>query len=81
MQRDEALSEMDKPLYESQELENDMNYFCKKLRITREQLDTYLEAENGHYTDYANWDGYLKFLRNVRSLAEKTRGRRIQGYS
>ena len=81
MTRDQALTEMAKPLYDARELENDMNYFCKKLRISRDQLDGYLAAPNGHYTDYPNWDSRLAFLNRLRRFAEQLRGRRIKGYS
>ena len=81
MTREQALTEMAKPLYDARELENDMNYFSKKLRITRDELDGYLAAPNGHYTDYPNWDSRLAFLNRLRRFAEQLRGRRIKGYS
>ena len=81
MTRELALTEMAKPLYDARELENYMNYFCKKLRITRGELDGYLAAPNGHYTDYPNWDSRLAFLNRFRRFAEQLTGRRIKGYS
>ena len=81
MTREEALTEMEKPLYEARDLENDMNYFCKKLRITRDDLNGYLAAPNGHYTDYRIGIAVLLFCADYVVLLSACAERRIKGYS
>ncbi len=60
MTRDEALAKLQEPLYDPEELETDIEYFCKKLRITREQFDSYLTSPSHHHTDFPTWDGRYK---------------------
>jgi len=81
MTRDEALSELSKPLYDARELEIDINYFCKKLRITREQYEGFIVGPQARYDAYPNWDNLHRRLKRVQRLAERVVGRRINVYS
>jgi hypothetical protein len=78
--RDQALVELEKPLYDPKELENDIIYFCKKLRITREQFNDLMQQKNAHYTDFPNWDKYRNFLKYVQKSVASILGRRVEGY-
>ena len=44
MSRDEALKKLDESLYDSKELEEDIVYFCKKLRISRADFDEFTKG-------------------------------------
>ena len=81
MSREEALIKLAEPLYDLQELEIDIAYFCKKLRITRQQFDEFLTGPTHHHADFANWDGRYRMLKKVQGMIERMRGRQIKVYS
>jgi N-acetyl sugar amidotransferase len=79
--RDEALRELAQPLYEPLELENDLDYFCKKLRISRSEFDGFMEAPLRRHTDYPNFGARHRMLKRVQSAVLRFTGRRIANYS
>jgi hypothetical protein len=81
MTRDEALVELAKPLYDPRELETDIAYFCKKLRIARPQFDEFMMAPSHHYTDFPTWEGRYRMLKRFQRWAEVITGRRVSVYS
>jgi hypothetical protein len=81
MTREEALAELEKPLYDPRELVTDIAYFCKKLRITREQFDAFISQPPHHHSDYPTWDSRYRALKRVQRLVEKLLGRRVNVYS
>lgn len=81
MTRDEALEKLAEPLYDPQELEIDIAYFCKKLRISRQQFDAFMAAPSHHYTDFPTWDARYRLLKKVQGLVERILGQRVNVYS
>jgi N-acetyl sugar amidotransferase len=81
MTRDAALVKLDEPLYDPAELEIDITYFCKKLRMTRQQFDALLKVPTHHYSDFPNWDGRYQKLKRLQTLVTKLLGREIKVYS
>lgn len=81
MTREEALTKLAEPLYDPQELEVDITYFCKKLRITRQQFNDFLSGTSHHHTDFPTWDGRYRLLKKFQRLIERSLGRRVQVYS
>ncbi|NQY82903.1 MAG: N-acetyl sugar amidotransferase [Alphaproteobacteria bacterium] len=81
MTREEAMAKLDEPLYDSEELEIDLNYFCKKLRISREQYEDFITGRSSQYTDYPNWLGRHRLLKSIQARVESLLGRRINIYS
>lgn len=81
MTREQALQKLDEPLYDPRELEIDITYFCKKLRITRAQFDTYLKAPNRRYEDFPNWGSRHRLLKKVQALVQRVSGRGLRVYS
>jgi N-acetyl sugar amidotransferase len=81
MSREEALAKLAEPLYDSQDLEVDITFFCKKLRITRQQFDGFLAEPSHHHTDFPTWDGRYRLLKKIQGLIERCLGRRVQVYS
>lgn len=68
MSREEALLELDKPLYSYLDLKNDKEYIAKKLDLTVSELDNLIDAPNKHYTDYPNGEkifNILKFFKKI----------------
>ncbi|MGI2027323.1 N-acetyl sugar amidotransferase [Endozoicomonas acroporae] len=81
MTRKEALEKMDEPLYDKDELEIDIAYFCKKLRISREQFDQYIKNPNHHYDEYPNWNKNYQRLKGLQSLVTRITGKKLKVYS
>ncbi len=81
MTREVALAKLAEPLYDPDELEIDIAYFCKKLRLSRGQFDELMRAPTHHYTDFPNWDGRYRLLKKVQGMVARITGRRIKVYS
>ena len=81
MTRDEALEKLKEPLYDKGELEIDINFLCKKLRISREQFDEFLKPPGRYYSDYKNWDRLYKITKFIQKKIQKVLGRKINVYS
>ncbi len=79
--REEALKQLDEPLYDAAELASDIAYFCKKLGITRAQFDEYVSQPNRHYSDFANWDSRRGLAKRAQGLIRRLLGRNIKVYS
>lgn len=81
MTRDEALVKLAEPLYDADELEIDIAYFCKKLRITRCQFDELLKAPVRRHDEFPTWSGRYRLLKSIQLTLARITGRRIRIYS
>lgn len=81
MTREQAIVELEKPLYDKDELERDINYFCKKVRISRAQFEEFMAAPLRHYTAFRNWNGRYRILKRLQGCVESLTGRRVGAYS
>lgn len=81
MTRDIALAKLEEPLYDKSELEIDITYFCKKLRISRQQFDNLMMAPIHHYSDFPNWDVRYQRMKKIQAIVQKFLGRDIKVYS
>ncbi|MBO6633380.1 MAG: N-acetyl sugar amidotransferase [Rhizobiaceae bacterium] len=81
MTREEALERLEQPLYEPRELEADITYFCKKLRISRAEFDEIMKAPNHHHTDFPTWESRQRVAKSAQSAVEWFLGRRVSVYS
>jgi N-acetyl sugar amidotransferase len=81
MTRSEALAELGQPVYDSDEREIDLDFFCKKLRITRGEYEEFINGPKGSYHAYPNWEGRYRLLKRIQSVVERIRGKRINVYS
>ena len=79
--RDEAIKKLEEPLYDMAELEIDITYFCKKLRISRDEFNVLMAAPTHQYSDFANWDGRYLRLKALQRIAGRIFGRQIRVYS
>jgi N-acetyl sugar amidotransferase len=79
--REQALVELAKPLYDPHELQNDIDYFCKKLRISRAEFDELMARPVHHYSDFNNWDSQYKVLKAIQRLVQKLLGKKVNVYS
>lgn len=78
--REDALADLEEPLYDAGELKEDKAYIAKKLQISTQELEAHIAAPNGHYSQYKNWNARLGILKGIQAFAEKTLGRDIKNY-
>lgn len=81
MSREEAMAKLAEPLYAADELEIDIAYFCKKLRITRSQFDELVQAPVHRHSEFPTWDGRYRLLKALQSTVARITGRRLRMYS
>ena len=81
MSRDEAIAKLEEPLYDKAELETDITYFCKKLRISRSDFNELMSAPVHHYSEFPNWNRRYRYLKNIQRLLGRIMGRDIKVYS
>ena len=75
MSRDEAINELNKPLYSSTELEKDINYFIKKMGISRDEYELIMNKKPIEHLNYPSNDylfsrmsDVIKFVKNYVTL-------------
>lgn len=81
MTRAEALAKLEEPLYQPDELEIDIAYLCKKLRITRPEFDALMAVPLHSYSDYANWDTRHRLLKRAQAVVSRMLGKSLNVYS
>ncbi|WP_426217520.1 N-acetyl sugar amidotransferase [Pseudomonas sp. DWRC2-2] len=81
MTREVALEKLSEPLYEADQLELDISYFCKKLRISRAEFEGFMSAPIHHYTDFPNWEGRYRVLKWLQGFVARVTGKRLSVYS
>jgi hypothetical protein len=73
--------ELKEPLYDPRELETDIAYFCKKLRISRQEFDVLMQAPPRHHTEFPNWESRQRLAKGAQATIERLLGRRVAIYS
>ncbi|MDP2416300.1 MAG: N-acetyl sugar amidotransferase [Hydrogenophaga sp.] len=81
MMREDALHKLEEPLYAPADLEIDIDYLCKKLRISRQEFDGIMGVEVHDYSDFPNWDGLCESALNVKKIMKKISGFDFKAYS
>lgn len=79
--REFAIEKLKEPLYDPFELEIDLDYFCKKLRITREQYENFICGQKKNYSDFPNWMRLYSLIKLAQKYFEKIFKIRINIYS
>jgi hypothetical protein len=75
------MEKLKEPLYEQSELEIDLDYFCKKLQITRDHYEGFIRGEKNKYSDFPSWESRYRVLKLLQKCIEKLLRRRINVYS
>jgi N-acetyl sugar amidotransferase len=75
--RDEALLELQKPLYDPSEFEEDRDFFIKKLGISRNEFDTIISIPPKRHEDYPSNKKMLDLVRRIKFFLRK-RGFKIE---
>ena len=81
LSRNEALEELEKPLYDEGELKKDLAYISKKLQISIEELSNLIDAPGVQYSKFKNWDSNYSKLKYVQKFVEKVFNRNIKNYA
>ena len=79
--REQALIELDKPLYKEFELKEDIAYISKKLGIGVDELEQLVQSKGYAYSEFSNWDRRYSFMKSAQSLVQKMMGRNVKKYS
>jgi hypothetical protein len=69
MTKEQAKSELQKSLYDPQELAEDKAYWIKKLGVTEAEYERVMAEKPSFYTDFANNEASLKRLKNTAGMA------------
>lgn len=81
MSRDEALANLAEPLYDPDELQVDVAYFCKKMRISRDEFDEFMTVPRHSYAEYPNWGGRYRLLKRAQRIVARATGKDLRVYS
>ncbi|MGX1173807.1 N-acetyl sugar amidotransferase [Pseudomonas sp. R151218B TE3479] len=79
--REEALERLAQPLYDLDELQYDIEYFCKKMRISTLEFEALMSAPIHDYSDFNNWDSRKNCMKKLQNIVQRILGRRINVYS
>lgn len=71
MTKEQAQGELQKPLYDLQELEEDKAFWIKKLGISEAEYDRVMSEKPSVYTDFANNEKSLERLKKAARLAAR----------
>lgn len=79
--RKEALNKLEMPTYNEIEIERDKTYIAKKLGITPEKLDKYINNQNRKFSDFPNWIWKQKVIKMLNKIFKSLVGKKIQVYN
>lgn len=68
MTREQALEELSHPLYDLRELQNDKEYFAKKLGISLDEFENIMNKKPSSYKDFDNSE---KLYANIKAILSK----------
>lgn len=73
--REEALLLINEPTYNSQTIEEDINYVLNKIKLNRDEFNNILKSENKYFYDYPSYYSLLKkFSRLGKLISQKIFG-------
>ncbi|MGQ4005363.1 N-acetyl sugar amidotransferase [Francisellaceae bacterium CB300] len=81
MTREEALKELEKPLYEDRELRDDKEYIAKKLGVSDEEFEKILQMPSHKYSDFLNMTNKYNRMKKIQNFVSKLLDRKISNYS
>ncbi len=79
--REEALKELNKPLYNEKELKTDKEYIAKKLGVSDEEFEKILQLPSHCYSDFSNMTIKYKRMKKIQSFISKLLGKNLSNYS
>jgi N-acetyl sugar amidotransferase len=79
--REDALKDLEKPLYDEKELVFDKEYVAKKLGVSNTEFEEILKAPPHSYKDFNNMESKYLFVKKVQNFVSNLLGRKITNYS
>lgn len=79
--REDALKDLEKPLYDEKELVFDKEYVAKKLGVSNAEFEEILKAPPHSYKDFNNMESKYLFVKKVQNFVSNLLGRKITNYS
>ena len=74
MTREEALKKLKSPAYDAETIHQDFEYIATKLGITKEELQSYMDAPNRTYKDYRSQENIYKIGAKVMRILGLEKG-------
>lgn len=70
--RDEAIKELQEPLFEENSIRRDIEYFCEKMEITLDDFNEIMETPPMTFDDYPSYENDLigRLIRKVAKFNE-----------
>jgi N-acetyl sugar amidotransferase len=81
LSRAEALGLLNKPNYEKMELNRDINYLCRKLRINLDEFEQLLNGPLRYSQEFDNWESKYKLLKTFQRIAETIFRKKLRIFS
>jgi len=79
--RAEAIEELQKSLCDPVELDEDLSYIAKKLRLSKEELRSLIESPGKSYAEFANWDRRYNTMKKIQTYLQTIVGIRVKTHS
>jgi len=76
--REEALIELDKPLYNEESIKNEKAYVAKKLGLTLEAFEGIIKNKNRKFSEFPNRIKYLKLVKSCSNFFHKLTGYEVR---
>ena len=81
MKREEAIKKLKMPLYKQSNLKNDIDYFCKKLQISKSEFENFMNLPIVSHKNFPTWDKFYNLMKYIQSLVFKFLGVKLNKYS
>ena len=69
------------PLYKQSNLKNDIDYFCKKLQISKSEFENFMNLPIVSHKNFPTWDKFYNLMKYIQSLVFKFLGVKLNKYS
>lgn len=69
--RSDALKQLASPPYDENEIIHTINYVCKKLQISPDELEKFMSQDLADYRDFRHWGNYYTFFSKLSRLIPK----------
>lgn len=81
LNREDALSLLEEPLYEPDELRADSEFLIRKLRISSDSLIEFMKTPVRHHTEFPNQSRFLRIAQKLKGGYERLTGNPLRNYS
>ena len=79
--KEEALTELSKPLYDEKELKTDKEYIAKKLGVSQEEFEQILQMPSHRYSDFSNMERLYTAMKKIQRIVSGILGKNVSHYS